>query len=55
MTGYGKGEDENELYRSKIEIKSVNHRYIDINIRLPRQINYLEEWIKKEIKKHLSR
>lgn len=55
MTGYGKGEDENELYRFKIEIKSVNHRYIDINVKLPRQINYLEEIIKKETKECLSR
>ncbi len=55
MTGYGKGEDENELYRFKIEIKSVNHRYIDINVKLTRQINYLEEIIKKETKECLSR
>lgn len=55
MTGYGKGEDENELYRFKIEIKSVNHRYIDINVKLPRQINYLEEVIKKETKEYLFR
>ncbi len=30
MTGYGKGEAENELFRLKIELKSVNHRYLDI-------------------------
>lgn len=55
MTGYGKGEYENEFYRCKIEIKSVNHRYIDINVRSPRQISYLEEKVKKQVKQALSR
>lgn len=55
MTGYGKGEYENDLYKFKIEIKSVNHRYSDINIRLPRQLNYLEENIKRKTKEKISR
>lgn len=55
MTGYGKGEDENELYRFKTEIKSVNHRYNDISVKLPRQISYLEEDIKKKAKEKLLR
>lgn len=55
MTGYGKGEYENELYRFTIEIKSVNHRYNDINIRMPRHIAYLEENIKRAIKEKISR
>ncbi len=55
MTGYGKGEAENNLFRLKIEIKSVNHRYLDINIKSPRYLIYLEEKIKKTIKKDLNR
>lgn len=55
MTGYGKGESENKLYRFKIEIKSVNHRYLDINVKLPRYLIYLEESIKKLIKDSLNR
>ncbi len=55
MTGYGKGEYENELYRFKIEVKSVNHRYIDISVKSPRQISYLEETIKKQAKEYLIR
>lgn len=55
MTGYGKGEAENELFRLKIELKSVNHRYLDINIKSPRYLIYLEERIKKFIKEDLSR
>ncbi|NMA48877.1 MAG: hypothetical protein GX947_03800, partial [Tissierellia bacterium] len=55
MTGYGKGEAENDLFRLKIELKSVNHRYLDINIKSPRYLIYLEERIKKFIKGDLSR
>lgn len=55
MTGYGRGEYENDLYKFKIEIKSVNHRYIDINVKIPRQTSYLEETIKKKIKGQLFR
>ncbi len=45
MTGYGKGESENQLYKLKIELKSVNHRYLDINVKLPRYLIYLEEGV----------
>lgn len=55
MTGYGKGECTNELYRFIVEIKSVNHRYNNISIRMPRHISYLEEIIKKDIKEKLKR
>lgn len=55
MTGYGKGQYANDMYRFKVEIKSVNHRYMDINIRSPRQIAYLDESIKRQVKKVLSR
>lgn len=49
------GEYENEEYRFKIEIKSVNHRYNDISIRMPRHISYLEEDLKKKIKAYVKR
>ncbi len=55
MTGYGKGQCESELYRIKVELKSVNHRYLDVNIKLPRYLIYLEESIKKTIKEYLNR
>lgn len=55
MTGYGKGEYENELYRFTVEIKSVNHRYNDILVKMPRHISYLEDTIKKNIKDKISR
>ncbi|WMM26762.1 YicC/YloC family endoribonuclease [Tissierella sp. MB52-C2] len=55
MTGFGRGEFSNELYNLKVEIKGVNHRYNDIIIKMPRHISYLEEKIKKIIKKEIHR
>ncbi len=39
----------------QIEIKSVNHRYLDINVKIPKAISYLEETIKKEISNKIKR
>ncbi|MBU5426471.1 YicC family protein [Tissierella pigra] len=55
MTGFGRGEFNNELYNLKVEIKAVNHRYNDIIIKMPRHISYLEEKIKKIIKSEIHR
>jgi len=55
MTGYGRGEASSDLYKFKIEIKAVNHRYNDILVKMPRHIAYLEESIKKIIKEKISR
>ncbi len=55
MTGYGRGEVQNDLYKFKVEIKAVNHRYNDIVIKMPRHISYLEERIKKIIKEKIKR
>lgn len=55
MTGYGLGEASNDEYKLKAEIKTVNHRYNEIYIRLPRNLNYLEDSLKKLIKKYIHR
>ena len=55
MTGYGKGSLNQNSREYQIEIKSVNHRYLDISIRMPRQLTYLEEEIKKEISSKIKR
>ena len=55
MTGYGRSIYENEGREYLIEIKSVNNRFSDINIKMPRNLNYLEEKIKKEILNSVSR
>ena len=43
MTGYGKSTMQIGLRQYQVEIKSVNHRYSDVNIKMPRVISYLEE------------
>lgn len=55
MTGYGRGKYEIDSREYIVEIKSVNNRYCDVSIKLPRSISYLEEKIKKEIISKVSR
>ncbi|MBP3464473.1 MAG: YicC/YloC family endoribonuclease [Clostridia bacterium] len=55
MTGFGRGKFENEGREYTVEIKSVNHKYSDISIKLPRQISYLEENVRKEVSKRIAR
>ncbi|MDD4842776.1 MAG: YicC family protein [Anaerotignum sp.] len=55
MTGYGRGEHIAEDRKFTIELKSVNHRYNDINIKLPRSLISLEDKIKKHIMQQVFR
>lgn len=55
MTGFGKAILNTENRNYQIEIKSVNHRYTDFNIKLPRTLYYLEEEIKKVISTKIKR
>ena len=55
MTGYGKANISKNQRTYQIEIKSVNHRYLDISIKMPRAISYLEEDIKNCISSKLKR
>lgn len=55
MTGFGRAEAELEGRKVTIEIKTVNHRFLDINIRIPRALGFAEEMIRKTIKDKLER
>lgn len=55
MTGYGLGESQNETYYFKVEIKSVNHRYCDLNLKMPRILFSKEDKIKRYLKETVSR
>jgi len=55
MTGYGKGFAENTDARVTIEMKSVNHRYLDLNIKLPKKLNFLESAIRNKISESVFR
>ncbi len=55
MTGYGRANLETNNRSYSIEMKSVNHKYSDITIKLPKTLTYLEEKIKKQIGASISR
>lgn len=55
MTGFGRGEAANEKYKITIEMKSVNHRYLDVSVRLPRKLNYFETAIRNQVKEYAGR
>ena len=55
MTGYGKGNISENLRNYQVEIKSVNHRYLDISVKMPRVLSYLEEDVKKVISSKVKR
>lgn len=55
MTGFGRGRFEKDGMEFTIDIKSVNHKYHDITVKMPRSINYLEEYVKKRINEVISR
>lgn len=55
MTGYGKSSLLINSREYQVEIKTVNHKYIDINIKMPKVISYLEESIRKQISEKIKR
>lgn len=55
MTGFGRGKYENEGRNYTVDIKSVNHKYTDISVRLPRFLNSEEDKIRKRISSTISR
>ena len=55
MTGYGKSSLSINSREYQVEIKTVNHKYIDTNIKMPRIISYLEEEIRKTISSKIKR
>ncbi|EOD01307.1 YicC/YloC family endoribonuclease [Caldisalinibacter kiritimatiensis] len=55
MTGFGKGESKDSVRHFTVEVRSVNNRYNDIIIRMPKHLKYIEDRIKKLIKTKVSR
>ncbi|MBO4864548.1 MAG: YicC family protein [Eubacterium sp.] len=55
MTGFGRSEYSDEARRIIIEIKSVNHRYCDVSIKLPRIISRFEPELRKRLKLYAER
>lgn len=55
MTGYGHFEEVTKEYKITVEMKSVNHRYCDISIKLPRKFNALEGKLRRMMKQYAGR
>lgn len=55
MTGFGRSEIVNEDRKVVVEIKAVNHRYCDMNVKLPKKLNYFETTIRNFLKDYIQR
>ncbi len=55
MTGYGRYEQIDETKKIVIDIRSVNHRYSDVTVKLPRAYGYLEDKIREYVLENISR
>lgn len=55
MTGFGRCEVQEAERKIVVEMKSVNHRYLDINIKMPKKLNFFEAAIRGELKSYIQR
>lgn len=55
MTGFGRYEYLQDSRKFTVELKSVNHRYLDVNIRMPKKLNFFENAIRTLLKQYASR
>lgn len=55
MTGFGRGKAESDSFSVNVEVKTVNHRFCEMNIRMPRQLFKIEDKMKKIINQHIRR
>ena len=55
MTGYGGAKDKDAAYKLSVEVKSVNNRYLDTSVRMPRSFMFAEDTVKNAVQTHISR
>jgi len=55
MTGFGRGEVSTESCKVTVEMKSVNHRYLDVNMKMPKKLNFFEASIRNLLKEYIQR
>ena len=55
MTGFGRCEMATDEYKISVEMKAVNHRYLDLSIKMPKKFNYFEATIRAQLKKYIQR
>ena len=55
MTGCGRGQIARDGREITVEVKTVNHRFLDISLRMPRHLGFAEETVKKQLAATLTR
>lgn len=55
MTGFGRCEESDGVRRLTVEMKAVNHRYLDINMKMPKKLNIFEAAIRNLLKNYIQR
>lgn len=55
MTGFGRGEETDGTRKISVEMKSVNHRYLDISVKIPKKLSFFETAIRGELKNYIQR
>ncbi|MCR5418383.1 MAG: YicC family protein [Lachnospiraceae bacterium] len=55
MTGFGRAELEENDLKFTVEMKSVNHRYLDVGIKMPKKLNFFESAIRNLLKEYIQR
>lgn len=55
MTGFGRCEFTDEKRKFTVELKSVNHRYLDVSIKMPKKLNFFESSIRALLKEYIER
>ena len=55
MTGYGRGSGSENGFECTVELRSVNHRYADFHLRMPRELYHLEDRIRRELQQAIKR
>ena len=55
MTGFGRSEVGDAEHKFTVEMKSVNHRYLDVNLKMPKKLNFFEAAIRNLLKEYIQR
>lgn len=55
MTGFGRAECADSQLKFTVEVRSVNHRYLDASVRMPKEYAFLETLVRTELKKYIGR
>ncbi len=55
MTGFGRGVAEGDIGRVTVEIRSYNHRFLDVSVRMPAELSGLEDRVRRELQARFSR